>query len=56
MSLSSGLSEFSLDADTCGDVVVDALHRDAGIENGASLEVTHKALYTPVNLQTHQEE
>ena len=38
---------------TCGDVMVDALHRDGGVGNGVSLKVTHKALYTTVDLKTH---
>lgn len=51
----SGLCEFALDADTCGEVMVNALHRDGGVRNGVTLEVTHKAFYTTVNLQTHTE-
>lgn len=37
---------------TCGDVMVDALHRDSGVENRVSLQITHKALNAAVNLQT----
>lgn len=50
----SGLSELALHADTCGDVMVDALHRDGGVGNGVALQVTNEALDTTVNLKhTH---
>lgn len=39
-------------ADTCGDVMVNALHGDGGVGYGVSLEVAHEALYATVNLQT----
>lgn len=35
---------------TCGDVMVNALHRDGGVGDGVSLQVTHKALDATVNL------
>lgn len=49
----SGLCSFVLDANTCGDVMVNALHRDGGVGNWVALQVTHKALDATVNLQTH---
>lgn len=51
----SGLCEFALDADTCGYVMVNALHRDGGIGNGVTLQITYKALDATVNLQTPKE-
>lgn len=46
---------------TCGDVMVNTLHRDSGIGNGVALKVTNKALNATVNLHTtctltHEEE
>lgn len=38
---------------TCGNVMVNALHRDGGIGNRVALKVTHKALDASVNLQTN---
>lgn len=49
--LPSQLVNFALGADTCGDVMVNALHRDGGIGDGVALQVTHEALDSTVNLQ-----
>lgn len=49
--LTSQLMNFALGADTCGDVMVNALHRDGGIGDGVALQVTHEALDATVNLQ-----
>lgn len=50
----SGLCEFALDADTCGYVMVNALHRDSGIGNGVALQVTHEPFDATMNLQKHK--
>ena len=52
VSCSVSISSLALNAVTCGDVMVDALHRDGGIGDGVALEVTHEALDAAVNLQT----
>lgn len=47
----SGLCGFAEKAAfTCGDVVVNAFHRDGGVGDGVPLQVTHKALDATVNL------
>ena len=42
---------FAPGADTCGDVMVNALHRDGGIGDGIALQITHEALDATMNLQ-----
>lgn len=37
---------------TCGNVMVDTLHRDGGIGNCIALQVTHKALDATMNLNS----
>lgn len=49
--LLSSLGKFAEKAAfTCGNVMVNALHRDGGVGDGVSLQVTHKAFDTTVNL------
>lgn len=52
-----GFYSFSVRVITCGDVMVDSLHRDGGVGDGASLQVPDEALHTAMSLSpTHKED